>query len=506
MRQHRPVRRLAAIACTALAAAGLAVAVQPVASADSTAPTAPVLTSVPLGHAGMWLTDADGRAVILHGLNQVFKVPPYEPAADGFGDDDAAFLAQNGFDAMRVGVIWAAVEPQPGVYDDAYLDSIADTVQTLAAHGIVSILDFHQDLYNEKFQGEGAPAWAVLDKGRPNPANGFPGNYFANYAEEAAWDSFWSNAKASDGIGLQDHYAAAWAHVAARFASAPSVVGYEVMNEPWPGTLWEPCAIPLLGCPAFDRTLTAFYRRVTNAIRAVDTQHIVWVEPNVLMATVDANNLGKIDDPNIAFSFHVYCPTESEFQTNLLCTPLDDITIATAKRYPAKYRLPWLMTEFGATRDLANLAGDVAKADKFMLGWTEWAYSGNDKTSSSPDGQALVLDPSQPPTGANVLTAKLKTLAEPYPQAVAGTPKSWSFSGGKFTLTYSTARVDGSGTFPAGALTSVAVPAIQYPNGYAVTVSGGQVVSAPNASTLQVASNPATGTVTVRVSATAANQ
>jgi hypothetical protein len=39
-----------------------------------------------------------------------------------------------------------------------------------------------------------------------------------------------------------------------------------------------------------------------------------------------------------------------------------------------------------------------------------------------------------------------------------------------------------------------------------VTVSGGQVVSAPNASTLQVASNPATGTVTVRVSATAANQ
>jgi endoglycosylceramidase len=164
------------------------------------------------------------------------------------------------------------------------------------------------------------------------------------------------------------------------------------------------------------------------------------------------------------------------------------------------------MTEFGATQDLANLAGDVAKADKFMLGWTEWAYSGNDKTSSSPDGQALVLDPSQPPTGANVLTAKLKTLAEPYPQAVAGTPKSWSFSGGKFTLTYSTARVDGSGTFPAGALTSVAVPAIQYPNGYAVTVSGGQVVSAPNASTLQVASNPATGTVTVRVSATAANQ
>jgi hypothetical protein len=39
---------------------------------------------------------------------------------------------------MRVGVIWAAVEPQPGSYDDTYLASIAQTVQTMAAHGILS--------------------------------------------------------------------------------------------------------------------------------------------------------------------------------------------------------------------------------------------------------------------------------------------------------------------------------------------------------------------------------
>ncbi|MCW2659182.1 MAG: endoglycoceramidase [Mycobacterium sp.] len=36
---------------------------------------------------------------------------------------------------------------------------------TLASHGIVSLLDFHQDLYNEAFQGEGAPAWAVQQAG-----------------------------------------------------------------------------------------------------------------------------------------------------------------------------------------------------------------------------------------------------------------------------------------------------------------------------------------------------
>ncbi|MHB8693534.1 MAG: hypothetical protein ACYDHH_20035 [Solirubrobacteraceae bacterium] len=74
-------------------------------------------------------------------------------------------------------MIWKAVEPMPGVYDDAYLSRIADTVATLARHGIVALLDFHQDLYNEAFQGEGAPDWAVQSAGLPNLRLGFPGNY-----------------------------------------------------------------------------------------------------------------------------------------------------------------------------------------------------------------------------------------------------------------------------------------------------------------------------------------
>src|SRR5579875_1608466 len=206
----------------------------PLLTASADTPIGTGLAASGLGQTGRWITDSEGRVVILHGLNQVYKVPPYEPSANGFGDDDAAFLAANGFDAVRVGVIWAAVEPQPGVYDDAYLASIAQTVQTLANHGIVSLLDFHQDLYNEKFQGEGAPAWAVEDGGLKNPALGFPGNYLGNPAEWRTWDNFWKNAPAPDGVGLQDHYARAWAHVAAYFAGDKAVAGYDVLNEPWP--------------------------------------------------------------------------------------------------------------------------------------------------------------------------------------------------------------------------------------------------------------------------------
>jgi endoglycosylceramidase len=480
--------------------AGLVAATLPLLPAPSGASPAGSLATGGLGQSGRWITDAAGRVVILHGLNQVFKVPPYEPSANGFDADDAAFLARNGFDAVRVGVIWAAVEPQPGRYDDAYLDSIAATVRTLAAYGIVSLLDFHQDLYNEEFQGEGAPAWAVQDGGLPNPALGFPGNYLGNPAEWHAWDRFWANAPAADGVGLQDHYARAWAHVAARFAGDRAVAGYEVMNEPWPGTLWEACAIPLVGCPLFDATtLSAFYRRVDTAIRTTDRTHTVYVEPNVLFTQVDATSIRLPADPRAGFAFHDYCSTEEVTANNALCPPQDDMTVGTANRFATGHGVPPLMTEFGATNDLPNISEMVGLADKYRLGWLEWAYTGNDKTSASPDGQALVLDPSKPPTGANVLTAKLKALAEPYPQVVAGTPNSWSFTGGVFRLTYTTTRV-GGGTFPAGAETDVAVPAIQYPGGYRVSVTGATVASTPDASRLRLLAQAGATTVQIVIS------
>ncbi|HUO70388.1 MAG TPA: hypothetical protein VMU39_06395, partial [Solirubrobacteraceae bacterium] len=73
------------------------------------------------------------------------------------------------------------------VHDDAYLARIAATVRTLARHGVLALLDFHQDLYNERFQGEGAPDSAVQDGGLANPKLGFPGNYLANPAVQHAF-------------------------------------------------------------------------------------------------------------------------------------------------------------------------------------------------------------------------------------------------------------------------------------------------------------------------------
>ena len=52
----------------------------------------------------------------------------------------------------------------------------------------------------------------------------------------------------------------------------------------------------------------------------------------------------------------------------------------------------------------------------------------------------------------------------------------------------------------AGSQTTIAVPSVEFPDGYQVSVTGGEVVSAPNAAELVIASNGAS-TVTVTVSA-----
>jgi endoglycosylceramidase len=457
--------------------------------------------TLPLGHAGRWITDADGRVVILHGLNMVSKRAPYAPDATGFGDDDAAFLQREGYDTVRLGVIYKAVEPRPGVYDDAYLDRIQRTVAILAQHGIVSLLDFHQDLYNERFQGEGWPDWAVIDDGLPaQPQNGFPVNYLAMPALQRAFDHFWNNDQ-----GLQDRYAAAWRHVARHFRADPAVLGYDLMNEPWPGSTWQQCANPA-GCPAFDATMAKFIDRTIKAIRTVDPRTLAFYEPHVLFNDGADTTLPDTGDPNAAMSFHDYCLTADSGGPTLSCHEFDDLVFQNAEKHAAATGDALLLTEFGATGDDAVLIPMADRADRFMVGWQEWHYCGcDDPTTSGPgDKQAIVRDPHKPPEGANLDAAKLKLLSRPYPRTVAGTPTSFGFdvASTTFTLAYKTSRADGKGSFGSDAETEIAVPSRQYPSGHSTTVQGGRILSPPGADVLRVAACSGASTVSVTVKPT----
>ena len=113
----------------------------------------------------------------------------------------------------------------------------------------------------------------------------------------------------------------------------------------------------------------------------------------------------------------------------------------------------------------------------------------------------LVLDPAKPPVGANVGQLALRTLVEPFPQLVAGTPLAWGYSRRTrtFQLRYSTAKVGGDGRFEAGAITKIATPRLIYKRPYAVHVQGGAIVSRPGAGILELAACPRARDISVQV-------
>ena len=313
----------------------------------------------------------------MHGVNMVYKLDPYAPDEVGFGRNDATFLARQGFTTVRLGLIWKAVEPRPGKYDDDYLARVRRTVRILAKAGIWTQIDFHQDLYHERFQGEGAPDWAVLDNGLPSqPQLGFPNNYFANIGLNAAFDNFWANAPGPGGVGLQDRFAAAWAHVAKSFREVPRILGIDILNEPWPGTGWQACINPL-GCPTFDPLLEAFAERVIDAVREVDRRTPIFYEPHVLFNN-GVQTLVRPRGKRLGFSFHDYCLTADvglgEADLPLVdgdpaCDAFDDLVWSNAAAHVAETGHPALLTEFGATTNQHVLRDMVSRAQRALTGW-----------------------------------------------------------------------------------------------------------------------------------------
>ncbi|MEW6271748.1 MAG: cellulase family glycosylhydrolase, partial [Thermodesulfobacteriota bacterium] len=239
----------------------------------------------------------------LHGVNFVQKFPPIPPAEVGFDADDAAFLREHGFNAVRLGVVFGAVMPAPGEIDAHYVRSIAETVHVLTRERLYVMLDFHQDGYGPGVHGNGFPEWATLTDGLPNPPEPFPLYYVTNPALQRAFDKFWTNRPGPDGVPLQDHYAAAVREIAAAVATEALVLGYDTMNEPWPGAVFAPC---ITGCPEIERErLVPFGERMAAAIRSVDERHFVFSEPFVLFNFGQADtSLAGIGAPASGLSFH----------------------------------------------------------------------------------------------------------------------------------------------------------------------------------------------------------
>jgi endoglycosylceramidase len=464
------------------------------------APPAAAEPEAPLGHQGRWLTDARGRVVTLHGFNLVAKSPPYDPSIYGFGADDAQMLAVEGFNTMRLGLIYNAVEPQRGIYDPGYLDRMADLEQVLAHEGIFTLLDMHQDLWSERYGGEGLPEWATFDDGLPRqPSAGSFFSYATIPALQRAFDNFWANH-----LGIQTAYADGWRRVADRFRTRKRVIGYDIFNSPWPGSQWPSCA-NALGCPVFDRNvLTAFTKRVLGRIRQADSRSLVFYEPHAAFDYGSETHHDDTGDERAGFSFHSHClavaPQGTSSPESFFSCPVNhDQVFENASIHSDTTGDALLLTDFGAMDDLVELERLAVAADRFMLSWQNWTYA-----DILPSGggyrlnESIIRDPTKPPTPDNLKQASLDILVRPYPQAVAGTPERWSFDSAKtFELSYLVERPDGSPVAP-DLETEVFMPRRHYPGGYDAKVEGATVVSEQDARILRLVAKPGAREVSVR--------
>ncbi len=458
------------------------------------APSGPgaVLPAGPLRPEGRWIVDATGRVVTIHGLQLARKTAPYHAPPASFTGRDAAFLRRRGFNAVRLAWFWKGLEPERGRIDGGYVAELDRVGDLLARHDVFTLLEAHQDGYNERLGGAGFPDWATIGDVPPNAA-GLLG--------EPSWEAFENLYADTDGVGTR--FGEAWRVMADAFSDNPRMLGYDLVNEPGAGRSSAECLIATDGCPGFDRgVLQPFQDRLAEAIRTVDERTIAFYEPNVFH---DVGAPSRLGPPPVAvgpsgFAFHAYCVNrfvnpapdrESEAPGYAICDPSDRRTFANAAATAATMGVPALFGEFGDTEDLTDIERYLDLADEHLMGWIYWGYKDWDDDPGG-RGSGPLFDDSD--HNGTLRDEKLALLSRPYAMATAGTPLHTRFDRERRTLVYEYAP-DHSITAPTVIFTGAPTDR----RGYRVEVEGARVVSRPGATYLLLRARPGATRVSVRL-------
>ncbi len=409
----------------------------------------------PLKVRGGALVDSQGRTVILHGVNVVYKRSPYLPfgkgARDSFNAKDVARLRSWGFNTVRLGLSWKALMPTPGVVDQGYLKRVLAITRLMEDEGIYYLLDMHQDLWSERFEGNGAPDWATKDDGIPfTSLGGFPNNYLSQ-AVGRSFTNFYANRD-----GIRDQYKRTWEAVARAVKGKPHALGFDLINEPvCELQVNPPCHIPP-DPEAYSRWILPFYDDLIPALHAADPTHPSFYEEGVTVNFGYPMLIGRSPLPawkhrGAALSHHVYCST---LFRDVPCSQQEPDAFNEARGAARRNGAAPLLTEFGATDDLGVLRRITGLADRYGEGWQYWQYKtyGDPTTQSSSeaggsDAESIVS------AAGRVKTAKLRVLARIYPAVIAGTAAKWAYDDrtGRFHMSWVARK---------GSTTTIAVPTV----------------------------------------------
>lgn len=403
---------------------------------------------------GRWLVDADGGVRILRGANVSgrAKGPPFIALEDPRGFDQVAAW---GFGVVRLLTSWEAIEPEPGVFDTAYLERYVALVREAEARGLQVLVDMHQDLWSRAFCGDGAPRWALPDDVEPFPPEACGPGWFAYQFTPAvarAVDHFWE----SD--ALRGHYRGAVVEVARRLRDEPAVVGYDLMNEPIGYSA-------ILGQPDYERDrLEPFYRDVAAAIRAVDPAALVFLEPTGAAGVGFGSFLEPLGAPGAVLAAHCYDPIQATLGVYLGTKDARERRYGEIVDFAASIGMAPFIGEWGVYESVPDkseaLADEISIHDRWMLSGTIWNYEPTGYDWNGEGGSIVEAGGAERPF--------MDVLVRPYPWRIAGEPVRYGYdpASGVFELVFRE-RAGARGE------TVVFVPERRYPSGPVVSVSDG---------------------------------
>jgi endoglucanase len=161
-----------------------------------------------------------------------------------------------------------------------------------------------------------------------------------------------------DSPAEQAHLVAIWQRIAHHYQNNPTVLGYDLLNEPIPH---YPTLRPL------NAKLEPLYKKLTVAIRGIDTHHILFLGG----AQWDTNFsvFGPPFDNNTAYTLHKYW------------MPVQQSAVQSYVDFSQKYNVPLWLGESGENNDewISQFRQLLEKND---IGWAFWPYKKLAKTSA----------------------------------------------------------------------------------------------------------------------------
>jgi endoglucanase len=151
----------------------------------------------------------------------------------------------------------------------------------------------------------------------------------------------------------QDELVNLWTTIAKRYQDEPTVAGYDLLNEPLPSSTGA--------AQMYKSQLEPLYKRITQAVRKIDSKHIIIVE-----GADWANDWSVFTQPfdkNMVYQFHYYCwdnPTTLK-------------SIQKYLDYRARLNAPVWVGETGE-RDNAIYWATTEYFETHNIGWSFWPW------------------------------------------------------------------------------------------------------------------------------------